>query len=556
MVFTFNIQEGWNFISSFGYPNSLTNIINNQSVLQDIVVIFFLNVNNVNGTRYESLTVNDFLEQGKGYWIYSNNTHNNVHINGEEHILVTTENISLTLKQGWNMMSAPFTNEYNIQDFPFSSRIESIYSYDASGSDYEQIDVSGVMNVGIGYWVKLSSDPEPSELNITYVPPVIDMNFEMKYTRMFDFDSVTPTFKPNDLLVDFSGGFQSQNVVKIEIKATTSLDVPFGIGAFNINFNNPVTLASGPADSTPSNWNQYPSGGKLPNYSFTRCAIYEASDDWNIGDGYGEISKLTGTLPAGTALTKNNVINMVDNQWKTLCHVTAKGGVVEKLDDLPLPTSSEFLVYPEDKYNDEDTIICHVEAQEAVSLEVKYTKLYDETFNTKPEDLHSAYENYFTTEAVVKIEVKMSDTNYAIGAFDIGFDKTAKPASGTGGISGGLKSNWNDYVNNSSESDGPANYKKTQCAVFAASENWNIGYGTGTTYKIFGTLSTGTILNENNAIYANDWVTLCYITTTGDVNKNDDLPTPISTEFLLYPTGKYNHSDRVVVTTNPVNTQN
>ena len=60
--------------------------------------------------------------------------------------------------------------------------------------------------------------------------------------------------------------------------------------------------------------------------------------------------------------------------------------------------------------------------------------------------------DYFTTEAVVKIEVKMSDTNYAIGAFDIGFDKTAKPASGTGGISGGLKSNWNDYVNNSSES--------------------------------------------------------------------------------------------------------
>ena len=190
-----------------------------------------------------------------------------------------------------------------------------------------------------------------------------------------------------------------------------------------------------------------------------------------------------------------------------------------------------------------------------MSLEVKYTKLYDETFNTIPEDLHPDYKNFFTNEAVVKIEVKMSDTNYGIGAFDIGFDKTAKPASGTGGIPGGLKSNWNDYVNNSSGSANP-NYKKTQCAVFAASENWNIGYGTGTTYKIFGTLSTGTILNENNAIYANDWVTLCYITTTGDVNKNDDLPTPISTEFLLYPTGKYNHSDRVVVTTNPVNTQN
>lgn len=553
MVFTFNIQEGWNFISSFGYPNSLTNIINDQSVSEDIVVIFFLNVNNVNGTRYESLTVNDFLEQGKGYWIYSNNTHNNVRINGEEHILITTENISLTLKQGWNMMSAPFTNEYNIQDFPFSSRIESIYSYNANISDYEQIDVSGVMNVGIGYWVKLSSDPEPSELNITYVPPVIDMNFEMKYTRMFD--GSIPSNQPNDLLVDFSGGFQSQNVVKIEVKATTSLDIPFGIGAFNINFNKPVTLASGPAGLTPSNWNQYPSGGKLPNYSFTRCAIYEASDDWNIGDGYSDISKLTGTLPAGTALTKNNVINMVDNQWKTLCHVTAKNGSPQALDDLPLPTSSEFLVYPEDKYNDEDTIICNVEAQEAVSLEVKYTKLYDETFNTTPEDLHPDYKDYFTNEAVVKIEVKMSDTNYAIGAFDIGFDKTAKPASGTGGISGGLKSNWNDYVNNSSVA-GPANYKKTQCAVFAASENWNIGYGSGTTYKIFGTLSTGTILNENNAIYANDWVTLCYITTTGDVNKNDDLPSPISTEFLLYPTGKYNHSDRVVVTTNPVNTQN
>tara|TARA_B100000427_G_C15512960_1_gene596992 strand:- start:1474 stop:3135 length:1662 start_codon:yes stop_codon:yes gene_type:complete len=553
MVFTFNIQKGWNFISSFGYPNSLTNIINDQSVSEDIVVIFFLNVNNVNGTRYESLTVNDFLEQGKGYWIYSNNTHENVRINGEEHILITTENISLTLKQGWNMMSAPFTNEYNIQDFPFSSRIESIYSYDASVSDYEQIDVSGVMNVGIGYWVKLSSDPEPSELNITYVPPVIDMNFEMKYTRMFD--NNTPTFKPNDLLVDVSGIFESQNVVKIEVRAKTSLDVPFGIGAFNINFNKPVTLASGPVGSTPSNWNQYPSGGKLPNYSFTRSAIYEASDDWNIGDGYSDISKLTGTLPAGTALTKNNVINMVDNQWKTLCHVTAKGGVVENLDDLPLPTSSEFLVYPEDKYNNEDTIICNVEAQEAVSLEVKYTKLYDETFNTIPEDLHPDYKNFFTNEAVVKIEVKMSDTNYAIGAFDIGFDKTAKPASGTGGIPGGLKSNWNNYVNDSSGSANP-NYKKTQCAVFAASENWNIGYGTGTTYKIFGTLSTGTILNENNAIYANDWVTLCYITTTGDVNKNDDLPSPISTEFLLYPTGKYNHSDRVVVTTNPVNTQN
>ena len=553
MVFTFNIQEGWNFISSFGYPNSLTNIINDQSVSEDIVVIFFLNVNNVNGTRYESLTVNDFLEQGKGYWIYSENTHKNVPINGEEHILITTENISLTLKQGWNMMSAPFTNEYNIQDFPFSSRIESIYSYNANISDYEQIDVSGVMNVGIGYWVKLSSDPEPSELNITYVPPVIEMNFEMKYTRMFD--GVLPSNQPNDLLVDFSGGFQSQNVVKIEVRATTSLDIPFGIGAFNINFNKPVTLASGPAESTPSNWNQYPSGGKLPNYSFTRAAIYEASDDWNIGDGYSDTSKLTGTLPAGTALTKNNVINMVDNQWKTLCHVTTKLGGAQTLDDLPLPTSSEFLVYPEDKYNDEDTIICHVEAQEAVSLEVKYTKLYDETFNTTPEDLHPDYKNFFTNEAVVKIEVKMSDTNYGIGAFDIGFDKTANPASGTGGIPGGLKSNWNNYVNDSPGSANP-NYKKTQCAVFAASENWNIGYGTGTTYKIFGTLSTGTILNENNAIYANDWVTLCYITTTGDVNNNDDLPTPISTEFLLYPTGNYNHSDRVVVTTNPVNTQN
>ena len=556
MGFTFTIQEGWNFISSFGYPNSLTNIINSPggSVSDSIVVIFFLNVNNVNGTRYESLTANDFLEQGKGYWIYSEHTHTGVSINGEEHVLITTENISLTLKQGWNMMSAPFTNEYNIQDFPFSSRIESIYSYNANISDYEQIDVSGVMNVGIGYWVKLSSDPEPSELNITYVPPVIDMNFEMKYTRMFD--GSIPSNQPNDLLVDFSGGFQSQNVVKIEVKATTSLDIPFGIGAFNINFNKPVTLASGPAGLTPSNWNQYPSGGKLPNYSFTRSAIYEASDDWNIGDGYSDISKLTGTLPAGTALTKNNVINMVDNQWKTLCHVTAKNGSPQALDDLPLPTSSEFLVYPEDKYNDEDTIICNVEAQEDVSLEVKYTKLYDETnpingTDTTPEDIHDVYAPYFIKETVVKIEVKITDTNYAIGAFDIGFDKTAKPASG--GLSGGTKSNWNDYI--TAGSDAPL-YKKTQCAVFAASENWNIGYGTGTTYKIFGTLSTGTILNENNAIYANDWVTLCYITTTGDVNGNDDLPSLISTEFLLYPTGKYNHSDRVVVTTNPVNTRN
>ena len=53
MGFTFTINKGWNFISSFGYPNSLTNIINEQSVSEDIVVMFFLNVNNVKGTRYE-----------------------------------------------------------------------------------------------------------------------------------------------------------------------------------------------------------------------------------------------------------------------------------------------------------------------------------------------------------------------------------------------------------------------------------------------------------------------------------------------------------------------
>ena len=98
MGFTFSIKQGWNFLSSFGYPNSLNNIINNQAISNDIVVLFFLNLSHPNGPKYDSLTIDDNLEQGKGYWLYSQNNHINIAINTCQHNVNTLYIATLTVE--------------------------------------------------------------------------------------------------------------------------------------------------------------------------------------------------------------------------------------------------------------------------------------------------------------------------------------------------------------------------------------------------------------------------------------------------------------------------
>ena len=545
MGFTFSIKQGWNFLSSFGYPNSLNNIINNQAISNDIVVLFFLNLSHSNGPRYDSLTVDDNLEQGQGYWLYSQNNHINIAINTNDETLISADSVSLSLKQGWNMISSPFYDSYRIEHFPFKSRIESIYSYDTNTEDYQEIgvDVSGaLLEYGIGYWMKLSSEPTVSELsNIIYIPTIQEVLLQLKYTIMYDQNN---SLLPNDLLGEFNNHFIKQNILKIEVKST---DDTYGIGAFSIGFDKQVELASGSVSGIPVNWNQYPSGGQSPLYSYTRCAVFAASDDWNIGTGYNNNFLITGTLSAGVALSNNNVINMDD--WTTLCYVTSNGGAPSSASDLPIPNSSDILIYPEGKYNDADKTVCQITPTQKVELEIKYTRLYDESHNILPTELHPDFSSSFNRQTVVKIEVKLNDINYGIGAFDMTFDKNVEPASGS---IDGFQINWNNYPNNSAGSTGPVSYSRNKCAVFSASDNWNIGHGSGTTYKIFGTLSTGTALSSDNTISTNDeWVTLCYVT-TDNVSSNSDLPVPVSTEFLVYPTDSYNNSDRIILTPSPV----
>ena len=101
-------------------------------------------------------------------------------------------------------------------------------------------------------------------------------------------------------------------------------------------------------------------------------------------------------------------------------------------------------------------------------LEIKYTRLYDESHNILPTDLHPDFSSSFNRQTVVKIEVKLNDINYGIGAFDMTFDKNVEPASGS---IDGFQINWNNYPNNSAGSTGPVSYSRNKCAVFSASDN-------------------------------------------------------------------------------------
>ena len=98
------------------------------------------------------------------------------------------------------MISSPFYDTYKIEHFPFKSRIESIYSYDTNTGNYQEIgiDVSGaLLEYGIGYWMKLSSEPTVSELsNIIYIPTIQEVSLQLKYTIMYDQNnSIVPNFK-------------------------------------------------------------------------------------------------------------------------------------------------------------------------------------------------------------------------------------------------------------------------------------------------------------------------------------------------------------------------
>tara|TARA_Y100000389_G_C17467926_1_gene527437 strand:+ start:519 stop:1508 length:990 start_codon:yes stop_codon:yes gene_type:complete len=170
-----NLSVGWNMISSFGYNNSLSEmLVNSPEVLDSITAIFGYN------QGYTIVGKTDSLVQGSAYFIYSTTEYSNITLN-----LTSRETtVNFALNPGWNMVGCVFDEDFSLLTFDDDSVISAVFGF---STGYTIVSTTGDLVNGSGYWVYSTSSSIVSKEYTSVVPEgiIIEFKYENNYVDIY-----------------------------------------------------------------------------------------------------------------------------------------------------------------------------------------------------------------------------------------------------------------------------------------------------------------------------------------------------------------------------------
>ena len=73
-----------------------------------------------------------------------------------------TQNQTITLYQGWNMVGYPSLSKKNrttaLNNLVFDNEVDAVWTFDASTQKWEDIDASDFFILGRGYWIHATQE--------------------------------------------------------------------------------------------------------------------------------------------------------------------------------------------------------------------------------------------------------------------------------------------------------------------------------------------------------------------------------------------------------------
>ena len=94
------------------------------------------------------------IDHTMGFWIHITQPGETIFIyNGAQ----PTENQSIILYPGWNLVGYPSLTRYNridaLNNLTFGSDVDSIWTFDAAIQKWEELGESDYFEIGKGYWI-------------------------------------------------------------------------------------------------------------------------------------------------------------------------------------------------------------------------------------------------------------------------------------------------------------------------------------------------------------------------------------------------------------------
>jgi hypothetical protein len=94
------------------------------------------------------------LNESMGFWIHIINPGDTIFLyNGTQ----PTENQTITLQKGWNMVGYTSNTNYNLTEglnnLTFDDQVDAIWTYDASSQKWNEMGESDYFELGRGYYI-------------------------------------------------------------------------------------------------------------------------------------------------------------------------------------------------------------------------------------------------------------------------------------------------------------------------------------------------------------------------------------------------------------------
>jgi hypothetical protein len=160
------LQEGWNLVSIpfIQIDTNLGGVLNSIDGLYDTVWLYNISDSSnrwkLNNTS-KPLNMNDLdnIDHKMGFWIYVTEPGGGLlQCSG----IIPTENQSITLKPGWNLVGYPSlsnrTRDIALNNLNFTTDLDTIWTYNASGQKWEKIGEFDNFEIGRGYWVHAKTE--------------------------------------------------------------------------------------------------------------------------------------------------------------------------------------------------------------------------------------------------------------------------------------------------------------------------------------------------------------------------------------------------------------
>jgi parallel beta-helix repeat protein len=154
------LKQGWNLISIpfIQEEQNLSVVLSSINGFYDSVEWYKISDTNDHWkhNRVDKIFGNDFFELNEtmGFWIHITQPGGVIFLyNG----IQPTENQTITLHPGWNLVGYPSQTSYNLTDglnkLAFGTHVDSIWTYNASIQKWEELGQSDYFEIGRGYWI-------------------------------------------------------------------------------------------------------------------------------------------------------------------------------------------------------------------------------------------------------------------------------------------------------------------------------------------------------------------------------------------------------------------